>query len=326
MKKLLCCDWGTSAFRLKLVDVSTAGIPAEESGKQGIGQTFELWQQLPRPAKERMTFYLDYIQSHISLLEHKTGISLKKIPLIISGMASSSVGLKELPYKRLPFTVDGSDLVTKKIVNEKCDREIILISGVRSADDVMRGEETLLVGSASNGIDDGKENLFIFPGTHSKHILVKDKQAIALQTFMTGEFFDLLAHKSILSHSVSINDHFQGLKNQKAFEKGMLKGIQSNLLNSCFNVRTNSLFNIFDPEENYYFLSGSLIGYELKEIMGKNVNITLVSDGTLLLFYKAALKILHGFENTFSYKSIPADKALIRGQIKIYTTLNNYHE
>lgn len=323
MKKLLCCDWGTSAFRLKLIDISMAQVLAEDSDNQGIAHTFELWQQLAKPPKERATFYLDHIQSRISLLEHKTGISLKKIPLIISGMASSSVGLEELPYKMLPFAVDGSDLITKKIIDKKYDREIILISGVRSTNDVMRGEETLLVGSAFKDTNDGKESLFIFPGTHSKHILVKNKQAITLQTFMTGELFDLLAHKSILSHSVSINGSFQEPGNQKSFEKGVLKGIQSNLLNSCFNVRTNSLFNIYDQVENYYFLSGLLIGYELKELMGKNINITLVSDGTLLLFYKAALKILHGTEITFSYKNLPADKALIQGQLKIYATLNN---
>ena len=67
--------------------------------------------------------------------------SLDDVPVVISGMASSTIGLRELPYKPLPFAADGSDLVAE-ILAPTVDfkHATLLISGVSSTDDVMRGE------------------------------------------------------------------------------------------------------------------------------------------------------------------------------------------
>ncbi|MEJ7588662.1 MAG: 2-dehydro-3-deoxygalactonokinase, partial [Ferruginibacter sp.] len=107
------------------------------------------------------------------------------------------------------------------------------------------------------------EQLFIFPGTHSKHLSVKNGMVTSITTYMTGELFDLLSSKSILSASVKKNERGD---NSPFFIEGVIKGTGSNLTNSIFHVRTNHLFNKITSFENYDYLSGLLIGHELKEI------------------------------------------------------------
>lgn len=320
MSELLCCDWGTSTFRLALVDNPTGIVLANEKNDQGIARTFELWKGKSNRIKERESFYFGFIQNCIVLLEHQLNESLNETPLVISGMASSSIGIKELPYKNLPFATDGSDLIVKKFKCEiRSHREVFLISGVRcNSDDVMRGEETLLIGSTPEGTNE-KRKLFIFPGTHSKHIRVQHGKVISFQTFMTGEFFDLVTHHGILAHSVLIDNHSQ--KTKEAFKEGILKGIHGNLLHSCFSVRTNDLFKCYTKRENYYFLSGLFIGNELKELHRDGIDITLVCGESLRPLYESALKVLQTNGSHFSFENIQADDALIRGQIKIYNTI-----
>ncbi|MFC7670205.1 hypothetical protein ACFQT0_24695 [Hymenobacter humi] len=41
----LSCDWGTSSFRLRLVERAGLKILAQESSKEGNAATAELWQR-----------------------------------------------------------------------------------------------------------------------------------------------------------------------------------------------------------------------------------------------------------------------------------------
>lgn len=45
MKKFFSCDWGTTAFRLRLIEVGGLKLIAEESNQQGIGETYKRWKQ-----------------------------------------------------------------------------------------------------------------------------------------------------------------------------------------------------------------------------------------------------------------------------------------
>ncbi|MEO7766133.1 MAG: 2-dehydro-3-deoxygalactonokinase, partial [Ferruginibacter sp.] len=189
--------------------------------------------------------------------------------------------------------------------------EIIMISGASSAVDVIRGEETMLVGCTLPC--DDTEQLLIFPGTHSKHIAVKYGMAQHINTFMTGEVFDLLANKSILAHSVKKEDTGQMTKNS-FFINGVMQGNVSNLLNSIFRVRTNGLFKKINACENYQYLSGLLIGHELQGIAeDKRGRITLVCSEGLKSPYLQALDAL-GF-GVVTYQN--ADEVLIKGQLNI---------
>jgi len=314
MKFFFSCDWGTSTFRLKLVQAENAKVLSVIKTDYGIAAAYDDWKQMRGNEKNRLTFYQNYLLEQVKKIAADFNDSLYGGPILLSGMASSSIGMMELPYKTLPFQSNGSDLVihTIPVREENGSYKIIMISGVRSETDVMRGEETILAGCDIS--DDEKQQLFIFPGTHSKHITVKNGIVENIATYMTGELFDLLSNKSILSASVKKNATEQNT-DSRHFAEGVLKGSTSNLMNSIFQVRTNQLLGKATLAENYNYLSGLLIGYELKEIVKKGpAAITLVCSEGLKEAYMDALQILC-LNKSLHYKN--ADDALINGQWKI---------
>ena len=268
----------------------------------------------------RLSFYLDIIQEHIIALEKKAGLALDGVPLLISGMASSSIGLKLLPYHKMPFSIDGSGMLCEHLsATPDFQHDVLLISGVCSGEDVMRGEETQLIGIVPDHASFAGNQLFIFPGTHSKHIIVNGQHATAFKTFMTGEFFDLLSKKSILQDSLEQEDGLQTPEAKNSFEKAVREGLESNLLNACFRVRTNILFDTISKKENYHYLSGLLIGAELGEIVRNDtIGIYLCGGAHVKVYYETALQVLGLTDKVHSFPAPAVEKAALKGQFKIY--------
>jgi 2-dehydro-3-deoxygalactonokinase len=314
LKHFFSCDWGTTRFRLRLVDVESLSVIAEEKNAHGIFSTNESWKQSKGEDDQRLNFYLRFLQRQVRQLENSLGKDLQNIPIIISGMASSSIGMMELPYKQLPVVTTGTDLELQHVkASNDFPHDLVIISGLRYAADAMRGEETLLIGASE---PDSNEELFIFPGTHSKHVLVKNNYVVDLRTYMTGELFELLSTKSLLAASVIAGGKLMDPNNLQSFENGVLLGLSENILHSAFIVRTNEIFSRCTKEENYFFLSGLIIGAELTDLQGGAVgHITLVADAELRPFYLAALQIS---ELLTTVTAKDADKALIKGQHKIF--------
>lgn len=312
-EQFLSCDWGTSSFRLRLIDAKDESILSEIKTHDGIANIFQNWKQTGKNDEERKQFYLAFLFEHVKRLKASHGIA-DEMRVVLSGMASSSIGMIELPYKKLPFHCNGSDLI---IHEEKYDKHlVIIISGACSQNDVMRGEETMLAGCDIS--NDNRDEVFIFPGTHSKHIVVNNGIAESFATYMTGEMFDLLSHKSILLASVQKESLNQN--DNEFFKKGVLEGVTSNLLNSIFHVRTNQLLKKATSAENYHYLSGLLIGYELKAIAEKKPSaITLVCNGNLKGLYLSALETV----DLKDIQCVNADEALINGQRKILKRKNS---
>jgi len=324
MQTFISCDWGTSALRVRLVDANTLNVIAQTESLQGISATFESWKNDSRNENGLLIFYQSALNKEIERLEQKVNHSLNDVPLIISGMASSSIGMIELRYRKIPFDVDADDLNIKVIeASDGFRHQIILISGIRTEDDVMRGEETLLVGCIDENIRE--EQLFIFPGTHSKQVVVKDGIVVDFKTYMTGEFFELLSKKSILSNDVAEGNFSEsGLE---SFKKGVKDSLHSNLLHSSFLVRTNHLFDKLSKQENYFYLSGLLIGAELKEAMKNHENIILVSEPPLSKLYETAFEILKEKNSFLKVKN--ASEAVLKGQIRVCNKLfrtSNIHK
>ena len=321
--RFLSCDWGTSSFRLRLVEVNSFKIIAEESSKEGSAATYERWQQANAPEETRYAFYLSIIKEHLKKLEQQLNSSLNNIPLVISGMASSSIGMLELPYKDFPFSIDGSDLQTK-VIDESTDFKhlTILISGAKTDDDVMRGEEVQLAGSGFPHTAD--EQLFLHAGTHSKHVVVKNGQAISLKTYMTGEFFSLLSGKSILSASVQNGGSVSEKNNLKAFELGAKAGFVGNLLHEAFMIRTNNLMEKISKVENWFYLSGLLIGTELKAFPGSfSGAIILAGEPILTDLYSKALTCLGISQKVSSVQIKAADEITLKGQFEVFRRMKD---
>jgi len=311
MDKFLSCDWGTSAFRLRLISTDDLKTIAEIKSEQGISGTFKSWQESPG-SSDRVSYFTAVLNDQINQLNRQTGVLLNGIPVMLSGMASSTIGLIDLPYKELPFQTDGSDLEIKPL-NYGSLNPLIIISGARTKDDVMRGEETKIIGCAPDLVNTEQEQLIILPGTHPKHITIKKKQAISFKTFMTGEFFDLLSTRSILSASVEKGGDFKDPLNRENFIKGIEASQHSDLLHTSFMVRTNQVLKNIPKQQNFYYLSGLLIGSELKGLT-PSVPVYLLGGTIHTSLYTLACEIT----GINIMGSMDADEALIKGQQIIF--------
>jgi 2-dehydro-3-deoxygalactonokinase len=261
---------------------------AKLSNAEGIKKLYDRWAEYQGPLN-RTGFYQEFLKEQVSELSKQTKVDISQLPLVLSGMASSSIGMKELSYSKLPISLNKPGLNVESMeTTQEFPYHIYLISGISSSKDVMRGEETQLLGLASKlNIETG---CFLLTGTHSKHIFVEDNSIVAFKTYMTGELFDLISSKSILTNSVEKREEgFPG----KSFEKGVKLSQKENLLHSLFTIRAKDLLNRSKPTDNYDFLSGLLIGTELKELCASQPeNIVVWGGSQLSIYYEKALNLL----------------------------------
>ncbi|MFC3197953.1 2-dehydro-3-deoxygalactonokinase [Parapedobacter deserti] len=317
MEKFLSCDWGTSTFRLRLINADNLRVLAETTHESGIADTHRQWLLQPEGSLSRRACYTAVLKQRLDELSQRAGIALDDIPIVLSGMASSSMGMVELPYKSLPFDLDGSDLIVEALPNLDVSNPIFMVSGARTDHDVMRGEETKVLGCSAIVTENSDKQLLILPGTHPKHIIVIRRQAVELATYMTGEFFDLLSTHSVLSTSVEAGANFGDAEAQRWFSEGVEASRTSGMLKAAFKVRTNELLRQIPKTHNFYYLSGILIGSELQHITPA-VPVYLIAGSMHRALYKKALQII----DVPIAGELDADLALIKGQRMILSRLS----
>lgn len=345
----LSCDWGTSAFRLRLIELASwtdsapALLPnfrvlAETKSDEGVATVHAAWKAGTSLGATKWAHFLVVLQQHIWRLEWERTASLAGVPLVMSGMASSSIGMRELPYQEMPMNIDGSNMRVECVPSdEHFAHDVAMISGVRSARDVMRGEETKLVGALAEAENSTGRQLIIFPGTHSKHVTVEGARATELKTYMTGEFFALLSRHSVLAGSVEGGTAILSEEDRPHFDAGVREGAAEGVLHSAFQVRVRSLLEAPSKTANLQFLSGVLIGAELARLNGSPGQVVIVGGDPLAQAYQRASQVLADTGNTsaaetraaiapreelipFGARSprlVDADQALIRGQLRV---------
>lgn len=313
INQFISVDWGTTNLRIRLVNLPDYQIVQELRFSKGIKVLFQEWGD---STEERESLYLRYLRSCLDQFSFKLQT---KIPIVISGMASSSIGIRELPYANVPFGVRGKGLYVEQIKNPELEQIVWLISGVQTANDVIRGEEVQMIGLIGEHIS--SKQLFILPGTHSKHILVEGGQVVDFKTFMTGELFEVIGKHTVLNNSIQQGK--MGEPERKAFISGVKRVIESSsVLNAFFQVRTNSLLHQLPVVENYYFLSGLLIGEEIRSLKTeKGLLIKLCASQPLTELYLLALETLGVLGHTEVVHSQEVETAALKGQ---WITLNHF--
>lgn len=306
-KQFISCDWGTSNFRLRLVDSETLQILSEHKTDVGVKvlyQEFSAQKEL-----DQQTYFANYLMKQIKQLEAPQEVSL----IVACGMITASIGMVDLPYADMPLQTDGSNLLHKTIsLNEQFD--IILVSGAKTVADVMRGEEVQAVG-LSKHIDTTKEGILLLPGTHSKHINFNNGSFNDFTTYMTGEMFDIISKQSILAGSLSVATWSEAFKS--SFLDGVTKAVNGEQLSSLFSIRANSLFAAKTNEENFYFLSGLMIGGELAYLKNTSAPIYLAAAGILNELYQLALDSFLPKEQITCLEKKLIEEALLIGQQQI---------
>ena len=240
---LIAVDWGTSNVRARLVDAGGA-VLAESTSDDGIAK---LAPGEHEPAFARLV------------------AGWPKIPAIMAGMIGSRQGWHEAAYLECPAATGA---LAQAVVRFRAadGRPIAIVPGVmlKSAardGDVMRGEETQIVGLIDGEAD--FDGVAVMPGTHSKWVSIAGGVIRDFQTVMTGELFDLFAHKSFLRHSVA--QESGDLTASPDFALAVRRTAADGLpfLAALFSVRARALIADADPADNLAYLSGLIIGGEI---------------------------------------------------------------
>jgi len=323
---ILCCDWGTTSFRLRLTNLK-ADVIVETHSEKGILFFHNQWlSQNDDNLERRFDYYLQYIQSQIREIHHGLEIDIATLPLVISGMAISSIGMINMPYENLPFSVAGTTGFECRI--QKNGAPIILVTGVCSSDDIMRGEETQIIGlyhtpELNNILPDS--GIFVLPGTHSKHVSINDKAIVSIKTFITGELFHILRSNGTLSKSIAFlqEDRNANPDNQLAFINGIRESKKGSLLNNLFQVRVNDILKKLNKEQNFYYLSGLLIGSEFdylkkEAILSASNKLVVCCSQNFISYYTTVLKELGLMDDAIFLPPALFDKATVVGQLTVY--------
>ncbi len=301
----LSVDWGTTNLRLRLVQEKELRVVEELVSPHGIKHVYSCWKE---EGGDRQAFFLDFLHKKIIQLDAEVPESCV---VVISGMASSSIGMKELPYARLPLPLDGTQLPVSKVDHQKHAYQVYLVSGVRDAADVIRGEEVQIIGLATSFAGDA---VYVLPGTHSKHVYCSKGEIQHFCTYMTGEMFDVLKTHSILGDSVQFG--VCGVEEEQAFDRGVRQSQQNrSVLGNLFAVRALQVLNNEPLTNNYYYLSGLLIGEELRELRGERKTIRLCAGGALSVWYQRAIISLGLSVEVVPEKQV--EKAVVAGQWKV---------
>ena len=266
---LVAVDWGTSSLRGALL-AADGGVIEERSFARGM-LTIEKGHF---PAVFESCFG-DWI--------------LPGTFCLISGMAGSQQGWAEAPY--CPCPAGFADIAAQLTWVQPARIAIVpgLSIDTSGIPDVMRGEETQVFGALQLlGLTDARIAL---PGTHSKWVTVSDQTVTKFSTWMTGEFYALLRQHSILARTLPTEDTPQ---DDAAFDQGVAHALRSqSLLHTAFSVRTLSLFKAMPTDALSSYLSGLVIGEEIKYQQVKSGDsVVLIGADALTKKYKQALQQL----------------------------------
>jgi 2-dehydro-3-deoxygalactonokinase len=246
------------------------------------------------------------------------------MPILMCGMIGSRQGWREVPYRPCPAC--ASDLAQTLCPIETSYGPAWVVGGIstlnegngssepgaRKLYDVMRGEETQIVGAASQV----GQTLMITPGTHSKWALVQAGSIESFRTYMTGEIYALLQKHSILGRLMQggMDSQFDAA----AFLDGVHLGLEEGaLLHSLFSVRTQGLFEQKTPAALVHYLSGILIGSEVSAEARRhamNATVFVIASTELASRYQIALAAC-GFGDV---RHVDAEGAVTQGLWKLW--------
>jgi 2-dehydro-3-deoxygalactonokinase len=272
--RLIAIDWGTTSARAYALDGDGA-VVAERSAPIGVQQI----------ADGR---FADALASLC------TGIDSENSPMIACGMVGSRQGWIEAPYCNCPADLSAVALSITRVPGSR----LAIVPGLmcRDADgvpDVMRGEETQVLGALSAG--HAAHSVAVLPGTHCKWVIAGARGIERFSTFMTGELYAVLREHSILGRLAApgIDD--------AALDEGVRRSLRRNaaLSHDLFSARTRVLAGELAAQGVADYLSGLLLGAEIASALRwleqsgvtEKLELTIVGEDALVERYRRALAL-----------------------------------
>lgn len=240
---VLAIDWGTSNRRAWLLDEQGVAL-RRHADDQGI---------LAVAGKFRE-----------SLRDLLTTMDIGRADVVMSGMVGSRNGWVDVPYVDASLPLHELPAKLIDVDSGLPDVRCRIVPGYRVLDDgglpdVMRGEETQILGALASGAAPG---WFLLPGTHSKWVAIADDRVEHLLTFMTGELYALLSRHGTLAALIGQQDAHV----PQAFVQGLEAAGSAAFTHRAFNCRALVVTDSMPAEHAASWLSGLLIGCELHEI------------------------------------------------------------
>ncbi len=230
--------------------------------------------------------------------------------VLLCGMVGSRQGWVEAPY--LPCPASPADIAAALIEVPFAEAQVKLIPGLSARDsagtpEVMRGEETKLIGLMAPLNGDG---LVCMPGSHTKWARLAGGRIAGFATYFTGEAFAALRDATILGRMMT-----GAAIDPEGFRRGVARsGDAGHLLHHLFGVRTLGLFGELTEAASAGFLSGLLIGHEVRAAMPPAGTVRLAGDAALIGLYAAAITQCGGTAQMPALDAAAAGLALIGEQ------------
>lgn len=269
-------DWGTSNLRAWGIDAAGETV-FSRSSPEGMGKIV----------------HEDYPNVLSGLL---SGVVDHPVDVLVCGMAGARQGWLEAPYVEVPalLTALGRSAVRPHMDSQQFT--VRILPGVcqrgDGIEDVMRGEETQLLGLLSDRT--GFSGPVLMPGTHCKWVVIDGGRIERFESAMTGEIFDVLGSHSVLRHSLV------GETSGPATEAGVAAGLEAGLQDPgrltslLFKTRSAALLSGRGPDWCSGYLSGVLVGAEVgghRDWLGAGV-VPLIGSDRLSRLYGAALGMI----------------------------------
>jgi len=201
--------------------------------------------------------------------------SLPTLPVLAAGMIGSRQGWREVPYVDCP--ADPAAIAAGIVAFDGGCGTVHIVPGLRQGGrlpDVMRGEETQIVGALASEPLLAAESLFVLPGTHCKWADIRAGRVIRFTTYLTGELFAVLRDHSILGRPVKEPFTQPADASAARADASFLRGLQTvhdsgaeGMAGRLFTTRSLFLNGELSAPQTLDYLSGLLIGEEIRSVI-----------------------------------------------------------
>ena len=220
-------------------------------------------------------------------------LALGEDKVLLSGMIGSRQGWKEAPY--LPCPAGPAELAAALADIGFDWARVKLVPGLSGTDDsgvaeVMRGEEVQVLGVPALLRDGG---IACLPGTHSKWVRVEAGRITDFTTHLTGETFSALRGHTILGRMMR-----DGPADGAPFDAGLARSAEpGGLLHHLFGVRTLALADRLRETDSPAYLSGILVGHEVRAALAqtRGAIVQVIGAPDLTALYARAIAACGGY-------------------------------
>lgn len=283
--RFVAVDWGTTNRRAYVIE--NGAVIDSERDTRGIATI----------AKGEFDAEVDWLQARY-----------RGLPLLLAGMIGSNRGWIDTGYVPVPA---GLDAIAAAAVRPRDG--IAVLPGLSRVNngraDVMRGEEVQLLGAVAAGLAP-VDGLLCQPGTHCKWARMHRNKVDDFCTAMTGEMFALLRDHAMIGCEMVGQP-----ADDAAFAEGVAESARGDILGALFSVRPTSLLGLRPRGQAASFVSGLLIGADVRTHAGTGT-VYLLADGTIADLYARAITLTGG-----DVVAIDSHAAFVSGILRIQERL-----